>query len=83
MYGMHKTTVYLPESLELRLDAFAASSGVSKAELIRKAVADMLDKLAPPTDSRSLPMFDSGRPMTPESMNDSVYVHIKQQAARR
>lgn len=79
---MHKTTVYLPESLELRLDAFASSSGISKAELIRKAVADLLDRLSR-QDSSRLPVFDSGKPMSPQRMDDSIYDHIKQQAARR
>lgn len=80
---MHKTTIYLPENLELRLDAFASSSGISKAELIRKAVADMLDRLAGSSRSRDLPVFDSGREMSAEQMDDSAYEHIRQQAARR
>jgi hypothetical protein len=31
----------------------------------------------------ALPIFDSGRPLTPEDMDDALYEHIKERAARR
>ncbi|WP_326741076.1 MULTISPECIES: CopG family transcriptional regulator [Streptomyces] len=37
----------------------------------------------PPKRSRELPVFDSGRPLTPHEMDGSVYEHIKERAARR
>ncbi|MFJ8842400.1 CopG family transcriptional regulator [Streptomyces cyaneofuscatus] len=37
----------------------------------------------PPTRSRELPVFDSGRSLAPGEMNESVYEHIKERAARR
>ncbi|MFJ1594413.1 ribbon-helix-helix protein, CopG family [Kitasatospora albolonga] len=40
---MKKTTVYLPEDLEVRLDAEAAATGVSKADLIRRGIALLLE----------------------------------------
>lgn len=80
---MIKTTVYLPEELEVRLDAEAASTGVSKAELIRRAIAMLLDTSKRPRPNLVLPVFDSGRPLSPEGMDDVMYEHIKQQAARR
>ena len=38
MYGMHRTTVYLPEEMKARLSAEAARRGVTEAEIIRLAV---------------------------------------------
>lgn len=80
---MIKTTVYLPEDLEVRLDAEAAATGVSKAELIRRGIAMLLEHSARPRRSRALPVFDSGRPLTAEAMDDALYQHIKDRAARR
>lgn len=80
---MIKTTVYLPEDLEARLDAEAAATGISKAELIRRGIALLLEYAERPKRSRELPVFDSGRPRTPDEMDDSVYEHIKERAARR
>ncbi|MFJ2032453.1 ribbon-helix-helix protein, CopG family [Streptosporangium sp. NPDC087985] len=80
---MLKTTVYLPEELEVRLDAEAAATGISKAELIRQGIAMLLDASARPKKARALPVFDSGRPLTAEAMDDSLYEHIKERAARR
>lgn len=38
MYGMQKTTVYIPEDLKRTLELVAAARGVSEAELIREAL---------------------------------------------
>ena len=38
MYGMHRTTVYLPEEMKARLAAEAERRGVTEAEVIRVAV---------------------------------------------
>ena len=38
MYGMHKTTVYLPEELKASLARMAAEQKRSEAELIREAI---------------------------------------------
>ncbi|WP_327115934.1 ribbon-helix-helix domain-containing protein [Streptomyces sp. NBC_01341] len=80
---MIKTTVYLPEELEVRLDAESSATGVSKAELIRRGIAMILDDAERPKGKRGLPVFDSGRPLAPEAMDDAVYEHIKERAARR
>ncbi|MFC9968876.1 CopG family transcriptional regulator [Nocardia ignorata] len=80
---MNKTTVYLPEALEMRLDAEAAATGVSKAELIRRGIAMLLDTSDRPKQNAPLPVFRSGRSRTADEMDDDVYSHIKQQAARR
>jgi Arc/MetJ-type ribon-helix-helix transcriptional regulator len=80
---MVKTTVYLPEDLEVRLDAESAASGISKAELIRRAITLLLDSSTRPKQAQPLPVFTSGRPLSPEQMDDEVYAHIKERAARR
>lgn len=80
---MIKTTVYLPEELEVRLDAEASATGVSKAELIRQGIAMLLDSSTRPKKSRALPVFNSGRPLTADAMDDELYEHIKERAARR
>ncbi len=40
MYGMRKTTVYLPDELKAALEVRARSERRSEAELIREAVAE-------------------------------------------
>ncbi len=47
MYGMVKTTVYLPADLKVSLERLAAERGLSEAELIREALRTMLDAAAP------------------------------------
>lgn len=83
IYGMHKTTVYLPDELQIRLDAEAAAKGVSKAELIRQGVVMLLEASDRPQQDTSLPVFRSGRSRTVEEMDRDIYAHIKQQSARR
>jgi len=38
MYGMKRTTIYLPEEMKSRLEAEAARRQITEAELIRRAV---------------------------------------------
>lgn len=38
MYGMKRTTVYLPEDMKARLEQEAARRKITEAELIRQAV---------------------------------------------
>jgi hypothetical protein len=83
LYGMVKTTVYLPEDLEVRLEAESTASGVSKAELIRRGIAMLLESSRRPKQARPLPVFTSGRALTAEQMDDEVYRQIKERAARR
>ncbi len=80
---MRKTTVYLPDEWEVRLDAESSATGVSKAELIRRGIALLLDSAERPKRSRELPVFDSGRSRTPDEMDNAVYEHIRERAARR
>ncbi|MFI5715566.1 ribbon-helix-helix protein, CopG family [Nocardia sp. NPDC051750] len=80
---MNKTTVYLPDDLEVRLDAEASATGVSKAELIRRGIAMLLDASDRPRDSAPLPVFRSGRSRSVDEMRDDIYGQIKQRSARR
>ncbi|MEV6216421.1 CopG family transcriptional regulator [Nocardia sp. NPDC051833] len=80
---MIKTTVYLPEELEVRLDAEAAATGVSKAELIRRGIAMLLDASEVPKNDAPLPVFRSGRARTTDEMDQAIYDHIKSRSARR
>jgi hypothetical protein len=83
IYGMVKTTVYLSEELEMQLDAEAAATGVSKAELIRRGIAMVLAASDRPKHTGELPVFHSGRSRTVQEMDDDVYDHIRQRSARR
>lgn len=49
MYGMVKTTVYLPEELKATLARVAAERAISEAELIREALSE---KVAAATATR-------------------------------
>lgn len=58
MYGMEKTTVYLPSELKRALERAAQLEGRSEADLIREGVAVVVEphRVAEPT----LPLFSSG-----------------------
>ncbi len=80
---MVKTTVYLPAELEMRLDAEAEASGVSKAELIRRGIAMLLETSSRPKQAQPLPVFHGKRPLSADEMDDAVYEHLKERSARR
>jgi Arc/MetJ-type ribon-helix-helix transcriptional regulator len=80
---MVKTTVYLPEELETRLDAESSATGVSKAELIRRAITMLLDNSTRPRKSGPLPVFHSGRSRTSDEMDAAIAARVSERAARR
>ncbi|MET9767365.1 ribbon-helix-helix protein, CopG family [Streptomyces sp. NPDC006415] len=80
---MKETSAHLPDDWEARLDAESSATGVSKAELVRRGIAMLLDSAERPKRSRELPVFDSGRSRAPDEMDDAVYEHIKERAAHR
>ena len=82
IYGVIKTTVYLPEDMDARLDSEAIATGLTKAELIRRGISMLLAR-SRPRESEPLPVFESGRPLTPAEMDDAIYEHVRQRAARR
>ena len=68
MYGMDKTTVYLPSELKQALAATAKRRGVSEAELIREGVA-LITAVEKPPKPR-LPLFSSGQPGIAEHVDE-------------
>lgn len=70
MYGMHKTTVYVPEDLKRALARMAAARGQSKAELIRDALR-AATSLGAPARPR-LPLFESRKPRLAERVEEAL-----------
>ena len=70
MYGMQKTTVYIPEDVKRALGKVAAARGVSEAELIREALRALTSKATPP--SPRLPLFKSGTPRLAERVDEAL-----------
>jgi hypothetical protein len=70
MYGMKKTTLYLPEDLKADLERASEVEGRSEAELIREAIRAMLEVRRPSTPS--LPLFDSGDPTLAERVDEEL-----------
>ena len=70
MYGMRKTTLYLPRELKATLARVAASRGCSEAELLREAVRQAVDRAVPPRPR--LPLFRSGKPALAERADKAL-----------
>jgi Arc/MetJ-type ribon-helix-helix transcriptional regulator len=70
MYGMQKTTVYIPKDVKRALGQVAAARGVSEAELIREALRTLTSKTAPP--GPRLPLFKSGKPRLAERVDEAL-----------
>jgi hypothetical protein len=70
VYGMKKTTVYLPEDLKAALERAAAAQGRSEAELVREAVRELTQRLEPPRPR--LPLFSSGDPTLAERVDEAL-----------
>lgn len=58
IYGMQKTTVYLPAELKTSLRLMARDTGISEAELIRQAVGEKV--LRHPRPRPRVPLTDRG-----------------------
>jgi hypothetical protein len=70
MYGMQKTTVYVPDDLKRALAQTAASRGCSEAELIREALRAVTARAAPPRPR--VPLFKSRKPRLAERIDDAL-----------
>jgi plasmid stability protein len=58
MYGMRRTTIYLPDELKSALERTAAARGTSEAEIVRAALlAATMEQTYP---KPRIPLFDSG-----------------------
>ena len=70
MYGMKKTTVYLPDDLKAALERSATQTQRSEAELIREAIADKLERLERPRPRVPLRAEGLGDPLAAERVDD-------------
>jgi Ribbon-helix-helix protein, copG family len=70
MYGMKRTTVYLPDELKAALERTAAAEGKSEAEIVRSAVATATSEHVYPRPRT--PLFESGDPMLAERVDDAL-----------
>ena len=70
MYGMDKTTVYLPRHLKEAVTAAARRRGMSEAELIREGIAMAVAREEPRPPR--LPLFDSGKPGLAQNIDEGL-----------
>jgi len=70
MYGMKRTTLYLPDELKAALERTAAAEGKSEAEVVRSALAAATADKAHPKPR--LPLFDSGDPTLAERVDEAL-----------
>ena len=70
MYGMKRTTVYLPDELKAALERTAAAQGTSEAEIVRAALAAATAEHAHPRPR--LPLFESSDPTLAERVDDEL-----------
>lgn len=70
MYGVQRTTVYLPAELKAALQRTAEAEDRSEADLLREGVRMVTERHANP-DPR-LPLFDSGDPTLSEQVEAAL-----------
>jgi Arc/MetJ-type ribon-helix-helix transcriptional regulator len=70
MYGMEKTTVYLPRHIKEALRRASKRTGRSEADLIREGVA--LVSATSETPRPRLPLFESGQPHLAERVDQAL-----------
>jgi hypothetical protein len=70
MYGMRRTTIYLPDELKSALERTAAAQGKTEAEIVRGALAAATADEAHPRPR--LPLFDSGEPTLAEQVDEEL-----------
>jgi plasmid stability protein len=70
MYGMRRTTIYLPDDLKDALERTAAAEGRSEAEVVRSALAIATADQAYPAPH--LPLFSSADPMLAERVDEEL-----------
>ena len=70
MYGMRRTTIYLPDELKVALERTATAEGRSEAEVVRSAlVTATAEHVYPPP---RLPLFSSGDPTLAERVDEEL-----------
>lgn len=70
MYGMKRTTIYLPDELKAALARTAAACGTSEAEVVRSALASATAGHAYPPPK--VPLFTSNDPTLAERVDEEL-----------
>jgi hypothetical protein len=70
MYGMKRTTIYLPDDLKAALERTATVEGRSEADVVRAALASATAVHAYPPPR--LPLFDSGDATLAERVDEEL-----------
>lgn len=70
MYGMKRTTVYLPDELKAALERTAAAQGRSEAEIVRSALVAATEEHAYPPPN--VPLFESGDSSLAERVDEEL-----------
>jgi hypothetical protein len=70
MYGMKRTTVFLPEELKADLQRIAVRTGRTQADLIRDGVARVCEEYGEPPPKPTLPLFSSGDPTLADRVDE-------------
>jgi hypothetical protein len=70
MYGMKRTTIYLPDELKAALERTATAEGRSEAEVVRSALASATASHVYP--SPRLPLFESDDPTLAQRVDEEL-----------
>jgi Ribbon-helix-helix protein, copG family len=70
MYGVKRTTIYLPAELKAALERTAVAHGTTEAEVVRVALAAATAEHAYPPPR--LPLFTSGDPTLAERVDEEL-----------
>lgn len=82
VYGMIRTTVYLPEALKESLERAARQRGCSEAELIREGVRQVVESSQQQLKPR-IPLFASGLPDLAEKADELLPARTSSRPASR
>jgi hypothetical protein len=67
MYGVKRTTIYLPDDLKSTLSRAAQEDGRTEADLVREGIQRLLQSRQP---APRLPLFSSGKPHLAENAEE-------------
>lgn len=73
MYGMKKTTLYLPDELKQEIELAAEADGSSEAEVMREALEAAMKHRLPPKPR--IPLFAKGK--FPRDLAEKVDEYLK------
>jgi hypothetical protein len=70
MYGMRKTTIYLPDELKRAIERAAEDQGSSEASFVREVLERAVAETKPPKPR--LPLFTSGDRTLAEHVDEAL-----------